>query len=159
VSRTRRVTSHYAHFARVVHPTPAAIRRAMAEVDSVNAKIAVLITKLVGSMYCAYLFAVLALAGLPAALKPGGEGLVAWIAQTFLQLVLLSVIMVGQAVQSLAADERAAQTLADAEAVKAGQEAANELLAEIKTSLDAVSRALSRIADSLSAHPPSKEPR
>jgi hypothetical protein len=35
---------------------------------------------------------------------------VAWIAQTFLQLVLLSVIMVGQQVQSLAADARSVQT-------------------------------------------------
>jgi len=51
-------------------------------------------------MTCAYAFCILALLGLPPALKPGGEGLVAWVAQTFIQLVLLSIIMVGQKLQS-----------------------------------------------------------
>ena len=68
-------------------------------------------------MWCAYVFTLLALIGLPAALKPGGEGIVAWIAQTFLQLVLLSVIIVGQNVQSLAADARAENTFKDTEAI------------------------------------------
>ena len=85
----------------------------MAEVDGVNAKIAVLITRLVGSMWCAYAFAIIAFLGLRPALKPGGEGLISWIAQTFLQLVLLSVIMVGQAVQSAASDARSEQTYED----------------------------------------------
>ena len=65
------------------------------KVDGLNAKLAVFLTNMVGSMWCAYAFAVLAVVGLPAALKPGGEGIIAWIAQTFLQLVLLSVIIVG----------------------------------------------------------------
>ena len=81
--------------------------------DGVNAKIAVFLTNIVGSMWCAYAFAVIAFIGLPAALKPGGEGIIAWIAQTFLQLVLLSVIMVGQNVQSLASDVRAQHTYDD----------------------------------------------
>jgi hypothetical protein len=68
-------------------------------------------------MWCAYLFGVIALIGLGPALKPGGEGIIAWIAQTFLQLVLLSVIMVGQNVQSLAADARSANTYKDAETI------------------------------------------
>jgi hypothetical protein len=89
----------------------------MGEVDGFNAKFAVLITRLVGTMWCAYLFGVIALLGLGPALKPGGEGIVAWIAQTFLQLVLLSVIMVGQNVQSLASDARAANTFKDAEVI------------------------------------------
>jgi hypothetical protein len=96
-----------------VHPTPARIKAAMSEVDGVNAKIAVLITRLVGSMWCAYLFGIIAFLGLRPALKPGGEGLIAWIAQTFLQLVLLSVIMVGQSVQSAASDARSEQTYED----------------------------------------------
>ncbi len=58
----------------------------------------------------AYAFTLLALAGLPSALHPGGEGLVAWIAQTFLQLVLLSVIMVGQDVQSQSTEARDLET-------------------------------------------------
>jgi hypothetical protein len=100
-------------FVAVVHPTPARIKAAMAEVDGVNAKIAVLITRIVGSMWCAYVFAIIAFLGLKMALGHGGEGIIAWIAQTFLQLVLLSVIMVGQAVQSAASDARSVQTYDD----------------------------------------------
>ncbi|MFZ0251486.1 MAG: hypothetical protein WAL61_16190 [Acidimicrobiales bacterium] len=78
-----------------------------------NAKIAVFLTNIVGSMWCAYVFAAIALIGLPPALRPGGEGIIAWIAQTFLQLVLLSVIMVGQNVQSVASDVRSQHTYDD----------------------------------------------
>lgn len=105
------------HLAKALHPTPRVLREAMSEVDGFNAKFAVLITRLVGTMWCAYLFGVIALIGLGPALKPGGEGIIAWIAQTFLQLVLLSVIMVGQNVQSLAADAQAAHTFRDAETI------------------------------------------
>jgi hypothetical protein len=89
----------------------------MGEVDGANAKIAVLITRVVGTMWCAYLFGIIALLGLAPALKPGGEGIIAWIAQTFLQLVLLSVIMVGQSVQSLASDARAVDTFNDTQVI------------------------------------------
>jgi hypothetical protein len=81
--------------------------------DGINAKIAVFLTNIVGSMWCAYVFAAIALFGLAPALRPGGEGLIAWIAQTFLQLVLLSVIMVGQNVQSVASDIRSQRTYDD----------------------------------------------
>jgi hypothetical protein len=105
------------HLAKALHPSPRVLKEAMGEAEGFNAKFAVLITRLVGTMWCAYLFACIALVGLGPALKPGGEGIVAWIAQTFLQLVLLSVIMVGQNVQSLAADARSANTFKDAEAI------------------------------------------
>jgi hypothetical protein len=105
------------HLAKALHPSPRALREAMGEVDGFNAKLAVLITRLVGTMWCAYLFTAIALIGLGPALKPGGEGIIAWIAQTFLQLVLLSVIMVGQNVQSLAADARAENTFKDVQTV------------------------------------------
>jgi hypothetical protein len=105
------------HLAKALHPSPKVIKEAMGEVDGFNAKFAVIITRLVGTMWCAYLFGVIALLGLGPALKPGGEGIIAWIAQTFLQLVLLSVIMVGQNVQSLASDARAANTFKDAEVI------------------------------------------
>jgi hypothetical protein len=105
------------HLAKALHPSPRVLREAMGEVDGFNAKFAVLITRLVGTMWCAYLFGVIALLGLDAALKHNGEGIIAWIAQTFLQLVLLSVIMVGQNVQSLAADARSANTYKDAEVI------------------------------------------
>jgi hypothetical protein len=105
------------HLAKALHPTPSVLKEAMGEVEGFNAKFAVLITRLVGTMWCAYLFGVIALIGLGPALKPGGEGIIAWIAQTFLQLVLLSVIMVGQNVQALASDARSANTYKDAEAI------------------------------------------
>jgi hypothetical protein len=105
------------HLAKALHPSPRVLKEAMGEAEGFNAKFAVLITRLVGTMWCAYLFGVIALLGLGPALQPGGEGIVAWIAQTFLQLVLLSVIMVGQNVQSLAADARSANTFKDAETI------------------------------------------
>jgi hypothetical protein len=59
-------------------------------------------------MWCAYVFALLTLVSLPAAIQSGDTlVIVAWIAQTFLQLVLLPIIMVGQNVQAAASDARA----------------------------------------------------
>ncbi|HEV2952795.1 MAG TPA: hypothetical protein VG015_01740, partial [Candidatus Dormibacteraeota bacterium] len=88
-----------------------------------NTWLAVKITTAVGSMWTAYLFSLLALVSLPAVLTTGGFvptgifpkwllsvgliALVAWIAQTFLQLVLLPIIIVGQNVISASQDARA----------------------------------------------------
>src|SRR5690242_5043578 len=64
-------------------------------------------------MWCAYVFAVLALMALPQAIHDTFSAgfqplpLVTWGSQAFLQLVLLSVIMVGQAKLSAASEERA----------------------------------------------------
>lgn len=96
-----------------------------------NKKVAVTVTNTVGSMTCAYIFCLLALLSLPAVLTQafhvtffpswlvavGLIALVAWIAQTFLQLVLLSVIMVGQGVSQAAGDARAEKTFTDTEAI------------------------------------------
>jgi hypothetical protein len=79
-----------------------------------NAWLAVKITNGVGTMWCAYAFAIVALIGLPPALKPGGEGIIAWIAQTFLQLVLLSIIIVGQNIAAASSDKRSENTYKDA---------------------------------------------
>ena len=77
-------------------------------IGRVNAWLAVKITRGVGSMWCAYLFAALALVSLPAAIQSGNNVIiVSWISQTFLQLVLLSVIIVGQNVQAASSDARA----------------------------------------------------
>ena len=74
----------------------------------INRTIAVRITRSVGSMWAAYAFAGLALLSLPAALRTHDPLIiVAWVAQTFLQLVLLPIIMVGQNVQSEAAEAKA----------------------------------------------------
>lgn len=82
-----------------------------------NSYLAVKVTGVVGTMWCAYLFAVLALVSLPAAFGGGTATLISWIAQTFLQLVLLSIIIVGQKVDAAASDKRARDTYDDAEAV------------------------------------------
>jgi hypothetical protein len=82
-----------------------------------NGWLAVQITRIVGSMWCAYAFAALALISLPDAIHQGTFALITWISQTFLQLVLLSVIMVGQQVLAKASDKQATQTFRDAEAV------------------------------------------
>lgn len=76
------------------------------------------ITAVVGTMACALGFGLLALVSLPAAIHSHDLIIiVGWIAQTFLQLVLLPIIIVGQNVQGRAADKRAVQTYQDAEAI------------------------------------------
>jgi len=98
-----------------------------------NARLGLAITTGVGTMWTAYLFTLLALVSLPSVLSgvfPSIKSafpswlislsliaLVAWVAQTFLQLVLLPIIIVGQNVQSKSADKRAEDTYKDAEAV------------------------------------------
>lgn len=83
-----------------------------------NSRLALFITVAVGSMWAAYLFTILAFVSFPSAISSGNTiVIVAWIAQTFLQLVLLPVIIVGQNIQGAASDKRAEQTYHDAEAV------------------------------------------
>ena len=103
---------------RAVRFDPKAIKDGVREVEGFNAKLALVITRSVGTMACAYLFAAIALISLPAAINSGQVIIiVAWIAQTFLQLVLLSIIMVGQSVQAAASDARAAKEFADTETI------------------------------------------
>jgi hypothetical protein len=105
-------------FQHVVRFSPREIKKAVGDVEGFNAKLALVITRTVGTMACAYVFGVIALISLPAAINSGQVIIiVAWIAQTFLQLVLLSIIMVGQTVQSAASDKRAAKEFADTETI------------------------------------------
>jgi hypothetical protein len=83
-----------------------------------NAWLAVKVTNGVGTMWCAYAFAALAFVSLPSALTShSAVVLVSWVSQTFLQLVLLSVITVGQKVLASAADKRSEATFNDADAI------------------------------------------
>ena len=83
-----------------------------------NSWFAVKVTNGVGTMWCAYAFAALALVSLPSAITShNAVTLVSWVSQTLLQLVLLSVIIVGQNVLAAAADKRAEATYNDADAV------------------------------------------
>src|SRR5664280_2786946 len=76
-----------------------------------NGKIALGLTTVVGTMWCAYAFAMLALVALPSALSDGSMlAIIQWISQTFVQLVMLSVIMVGQNIMGKASDTRAEMT-------------------------------------------------
>lgn len=87
-------------------------------IGRLNAKIGLRITVVVGTMWCAYLFTVVALISAPSAFKTGNSLImVSWVAQTFLQLVLLPIIIVGQNVQAAAADARSQATYDDAAAV------------------------------------------
>jgi len=64
------------------------------------------------------LFTVIALISAPSAFSSANLlTIISWIAQTFLQLVLLPIIIVGQNVQARAADKRSEQTYSDAEAI------------------------------------------
>jgi hypothetical protein len=93
-------------------------RMEVSPVTRFNSKVGLGITRSVGTMWCAYVFAALALVSLPAALMSGSAiVIVSWIAQTFLQLVLLPVIIVGQNIQAAASDDRAAATYKDAGAI------------------------------------------
>ena len=93
-------------------------RRRHTPIARLNTRIGLVITIAVGSMWCAYLFTILALISAPAAFSSGDKIIiVAWVAQTFLQLVLLPIIIVGQNVQASAADGRSQQTYKDAEAI------------------------------------------
>jgi uncharacterized membrane protein len=74
---------------------------------SVLDKAALFITAIVGTMWCAIAFTLLALVSLPEAIHGGTATIISWIAQTFLQLVLLSIIMVGQNLQSRHSELRA----------------------------------------------------
>ena len=83
-----------------------------------NGHIGLFVTSVVGTMWCAYLFTIIALVSLPDAIKSGDNIIIiSWIAQTFLQLVLLPIIIVGQNIQAKTADRRAESTYKDAEAV------------------------------------------
>ena len=75
--------------------------------ENFNKKLATIVTNVVGTMWCAYAFTLLAIVSLPDAIHGGIATLITWIAQTFLQLVLLSIIMVGQSVNSEKSEKRA----------------------------------------------------
>lgn len=89
-----------------------------AHIKGLNNRIGLWITRKVGTMWAAYAFAGLALISLPAAIASGDiRVIIDWIAQTFLQLVLVSVIIVGQNQLNAQAELRAEATYKDATAL------------------------------------------
>ncbi len=121
---------------------------------TLNGRIAVALTRIVGTMWCAYAFAVLALVALPDALATGGLlPLIQWVSQTFIQLVMLSVIMVGQNILASASDRRADMTYQDADATF---HEAEEIQSHLKVQDEALTALLDKIAQleaALAANP------
>ena len=110
----------------------------MDRINAFNRRVAEKITSVVSTMWCAYIFAAIALISLPAAIRSGDPlVIVAWVAQTFLQLVLLSIIMVGQQASSDAVAQKISETheasLGEFELAKEARAIADQELAEIKT--------------------------
>ena len=117
------------------------ISKAVVRALSLNDRIGLGITKRVGSMWAAYVFAILTLVSLPAAIASGNVlVIVAWVAQTFLQLVLLPVIIVGQNLQAAESEKRAIATYEDAGAIL-------EEAREIQNHLSSQDKALNHLID------------
>jgi hypothetical protein len=102
----------------VLRLSPRAISADVAAVNGFNAKFAVVLTKVVGTMWCFYLFNGIALISLPSAIRSGNlTVLINWISSNWIQLVLLPALMVGQNVQSATADARAQKAFEDTELI------------------------------------------
>jgi len=109
----------------------------MSKISDFNEKLAAKITSGVATMWCAYAFALIALVSLPSALRSGDViVIVSWVAQTFLQLVLLSIIMVGQNVGSKSLEQKINETheasLGEFELAKEARQFAQQELKELK---------------------------
>jgi hypothetical protein len=109
----------------------------VSKIAEFNSNLAAKITKGVGTMWCAYVFAGITFLSLPAAISSHSLlVIVTWIAQTFLQLVLLSIIMVGQSVASASVEQKISEThtasLAEFELAKEARAVAAEEISDLK---------------------------
>ena len=104
----------------------------LSRVSKFNNVLGFRITKSIGTMWAAYIFCALSLVSLPSVILSGNAvTIVAWIAQTFLQLVLLPIIIVGQNIQAESSDARAIATYEDAGAIlEESKEIQNHLVAQ-----------------------------
>lgn len=106
------------HMAGALALSPASIRRDLAAADNFNAKVAVLLTKVVGTMWAFWLFNGIALVSLPSAVKTGNlTVIINWVSSNWIQLILLPALMVGQNLQNVAADARADKMFNDTELI------------------------------------------
>ncbi len=131
------------------------LKKEESSLNKFNKSLAVLITNGVGSMWSAYLFAILSLMSLPAILTLISPSLkhdfpkwiidtslitlIAWISQNFLQLVLLPVIMVGQ---NVIQDHQAAKAMADHKTLTYLANIQEEQMKELKILTDKVNALL-----------------
>ena len=122
----------------------------MSKINDFNTKLAAKITSGVATMWCAYIFAGIALVSLPSALKSGDLiVIVAWVAQTFLQLVLLSIIMVGQNVASASVEQKITEThtasVGEFELAKEARDLNNQEIVELRRIATDIHRVLKDI--------------
>src|SRR5581483_11064278 len=97
---------------------PGQIRHDLKAADTFNAKVAVLLTRVVGTMWAFWVFNGIALVSLPSAIQSGNLTiLIAWVSSNWIQLILLPALMVGQNLQSTAADARADKMFSDTEVI------------------------------------------
>jgi len=91
---------------------PRQLKHDLQAADTFNGKVAVVLTRVVGTMWCFWVFNGIALVSLPSAINSGNLTiLIAWISSNWIQLILLPALMVGQNLQNLAADARSAKTM------------------------------------------------
>lgn len=118
----------YTSFGQAVHKRTVDHLPARTAYERFNKRLALVITQNIGTMTCFWLFCVISLSSLLAVMYAahiiGAVGfltasgfilMVSWISQSFIQLVLLPALMVGQNLQNEAADARAAKTFEDVE--------------------------------------------
>lgn len=131
------------------------LKKALKKANEFNTNLAAKITSGVATMWCAYAFAAIALISLPAALMTGNLiTIVAWVAQTFLQLVLLSIIMVGQNVASVSVEKKITEThaasLGEFELAKEARSLNQQEIVELKKIASEIHRVLKDIEPKLS---------
>lgn len=108
---------------------PQQIRHDLRAADTVNAKVAVVLTRVVGTMWAFWVFNGIALVSLPSAIQTGQlTVIINWVSSNWIQLILLPALMVGQNLQNVAADVRSAKTFEDIEKVKSDMTAALDRL-------------------------------
>jgi hypothetical protein len=109
-------TRHY--LPAVLRITPSQLKEDLATVDGFNAKVAVLLTRVVGTMWAFWVFNGIALVSFPSAIRTGQlTVIINWVSSNWIQLILLPAVMVGQNLQNVAADARSAKTFQDVETI------------------------------------------
>ena len=116
-----------------------------------NARIGLKVTLIVGTMWAAYLFTLLAFFALPSAIHQGTYYVIVWLSSSFLQLVLLPILIVGQNIQAAASDKRADDTYKDAEAVLTEVEHIQQHLEAQDHAIDNILTRLEALVTELSA--------
>jgi hypothetical protein len=151
---------HFGHTrsGHAVHLNTADYHKTGSAYQRFNKKVAIWLTRNVGTMTCFWIFLLLAFTSLPAtlvlatlfhapahtviltfALSYGFIFLVDWLCQNVIQLVLLPGLMVGQNLQSAASDARAAKQFEDTEVIADRLDLHTEGgLAEVMTKLEAI---------------------